>query len=178
MSTVHPRAYGEEAWELNTLRTVTGSPPCVRGRVVKGRNRLAVVRFTPVRTGKRASAKTRRSAASVHPRAYGEEGPSGFVEVSRSRFTPVRTGKRRSACRCVATSTVHPRAYGEEEAAPLIHGNVTGSPPCVRGRVSHRRLLLARLAVHPRAYGEESAVAVGRIALPRFTPVRTGKSPD
>ena len=94
---------------------VSGSPPCVRGRDVPPDQRRVLVRFTPVRTGKRQPLVAGHLSDSVHPRAYGEEaaGVGGLV-----------------------ADKVHPRAYGEELRVIHLLAAHLGSPPCVRGRAT------------------------------------------
>ena len=173
-SLVHPRAYGEERSPLASRSRASGSPPCVRGRGASILDLRALLRFTPVRTGKSFRALSGSWPSTVHPRAYGEEGTDGCDGMrptgsppcvrgrgralghlyGRHRFTPVRTGKRTYAAGPCPRTPVHPRAYGEERGPRLGKFPAHGSPPCVRGR--------ARQSAAP--------------LLPsRFTPVRTGK---
>ena len=153
-----------------------GSPPCVRGRVVSVHSLPLHIRYTPVRTVKRAWVLAVMVLAAVHPRAYGEEqvpdvgdgwrdgSPPcvrGRVEPRgarflRQRFTPVRTGKRPAPGDASLRSPVHPRAYGEE-------GNAGGGgfaderfTPVRTGKSRAMPPLAYRVPVHPRAYGEEA----------------------
>jgi len=52
---VHPRAYGEQGGIPDDHGMIYGSPPCVRGADAMAAKHLGAARFTPVRTGKRAS---------------------------------------------------------------------------------------------------------------------------
>ena len=70
---VHPRAYGEEHNASRRSTSDAGSPPCVRGRVIRVLLQPWLFRFTPVRTGKRQWPATTAGRRAVHPRAYGEE---------------------------------------------------------------------------------------------------------
>ena len=66
LSTVHPRAYGEQV----SLLILS----------------LADLRFTPVRTGSSSGTAIRSQGQAVHPRAYGEQGdlPSQGMTASGS----------------------------------------------------------------------------------------------
>ena len=74
---VHPRAYGEESMFSESFRLRLGSPPCIRGRGTCEAGQCWLFRFTPVHTGKRPSPSPHSHFVAVHPRAYGEETPSG-----------------------------------------------------------------------------------------------------
>ena len=131
-----------------------GSPPHMRGKVVRFGVRAGALGITPAYAGKSCSYNSRTTASGDHPRMCGEKvrnrrreskrlGSSPrmrgkvFPPVSSSvytRITPAYAGKRRQCSPQSGGSWDHPRVCGEKN---IERGNVPcfgGSPPRMRGK--------------------------------------------
>ena len=134
LTTVHPRACGEQVMGSITCPECTGSSPRMRG-TGSGVGGLAVSpRFIPAHAGNSPPRRCGRPAGPVHPRACGEQpgrpsaGPSGDgssprmrgtegarpKEAYASRFIPAHAGNRPTETDPNQQGTVHPRACGEQ----------------------------------------------------------------
>ena len=152
-STVHPRAGGERLRDHHEQIHVAGSSP--RGRGTRGRKAACnpFFRFIPARAGNAPSARRRRIASPVHPRAGGERdlrprlvellagsSPRGrgtldhlLVEGVGLRFIPARAGNACAPALGEPRSTVHPRAGGERLSQSVRSWPPYGSSPRGRG---------------------------------------------
>ena len=75
---------------------------------------VLLVRFTPVRTGRRRPVLPGgRCGHGSPPYARGGDEDRGF-HAGRDRFTPVRTGRRTTTSMRRAWRSVHPRTHGED----------------------------------------------------------------
>ncbi len=161
ISTVHPRACGEQFLCTIYRRDVPGSSPRMRGTGTCNLHCGSQVRFIPAHAGNRPTVPCARHAPSVHPRACGEQ-PSdfsltscpfgssprmrgtvdrAFVQPSIGRFIPAHAGNRISRALFMPVVSVHPRACGEQHACLGSLHSSDGSSPRMRGTV----LLLGRL---------------------------------
>ena len=131
------------------------------------------LRFTPARAGTIPSTRTVPVAATVHPRACGDNVDWGRTNDSTvgspprvrgqlarfrqrwrcPRFTPARAGTITSSWLDPVPDTVHPRACGDNESRSRGCRRCAGSPPRVRGQF---------------------AAMVWRSRTLRFTPARAG----
>ncbi len=149
---VHPRACGEQKPSRMIEGDPRGSSPRLRGTEPTPGFDRAGQRFIPALAGNRARAHVAIIAATVHPRACGEQwmtrrrtqahsgsSPRLRGTVCRSaarrelsRFIPALAGNR-SACRVRWLSVpVHPRA-GEQWASCRLLTAGDGSSPRLRG---------------------------------------------
>ena len=112
----HPRACGEKLDNLYTFLTEIGSPPRVRGKVMRYGFSACKNRITPARAGKSFRKKNNARRGTDHPRACGEKQYNGAttshvtgspprvrgkvssvnVKVCRNRITPARAGKSKA----------------------------------------------------------------------------------
>ncbi len=70
--TVHPRVYGEHAWQIKSSTLNNGSSPCVRGTQSTSYQWQKRRRFIPVCTGNTRVYAIIVYVPPVHPRVYGE----------------------------------------------------------------------------------------------------------
>ena len=150
----HPRLCGEKH-EICVCRCFwAGSPPPMRGKVVRYVHRTPKRRITPAYAGKSFRATQKDRTAGDHPRLCGEKlfhvrflrckrgspppmrGKANFrrrLQMCRG-ITPAYAGKRISRGFCIFCLWDHPRLCGEKlsiHAASLVH---FGSPPPMRGK--------------------------------------------
>ena len=69
----HPRVCGEENDPDARSGSIKGSPPRMRGRVLRHKQHIRLIRITPAYAGKSWSPRARRSTLPDHPRVCGEE---------------------------------------------------------------------------------------------------------
>ena len=173
---VHPRACGDNVCGGGLRGARFGSPPRVRGQCQAARSLCYGERFTPARAGTIRRRQRVRCAASVHPRACGDNGVPGVTEMfvtgspprvrgqyqhsvrgkDDGRFTPARAGTMTSGNVVTVTKAVHPRACGDNHKRRAVERITSGSPPRVRGQL---------------------ALILLGVGLIRFTPARAGTIP-
>ncbi len=150
----HPRVCGEK--QQNNLRCtcVEGSPPRVRGKVIRGLDTRITSGITPACAGKSTDPDRQQDAARDHPRVCGEKG-AAFLAFSSywgspprvrgkaahvrqyrggRRITPACAGKSLSVPGPPGKSWDHPRVCGEKALPELSSRSLRGSPPRVRGK--------------------------------------------
>ena len=131
---VHPRACGEQGARQRLHSATVGSSPRLRGTGENRRYLRLNLRFIPAPAGNSATASQSRRAATVHPRACGEQpsatavvynvtgssprlrgtGPPGRRGARGHRFIPAPAGNSRSRWPRSGPTPVHPRACGEQ----------------------------------------------------------------
>ena len=150
----HPRVCGEELGSYKPQYGVWGSPPRMRGRVVRLLSVLCWIRITPAYAGKRKAKPTMSLSKKDHPRVCGEEPhlhsgcgyPPGSPPRMRGRaplascrcwglrITPAYAGKSQNASNVEKLIGDHPRVCGEEPLNFSVRLGQEGSPPRMRGR--------------------------------------------
>ena len=130
-----------------------GSSPRMRGTVLQIDHMDRVARFIPAHAGNSFNGEEGKFAATVHPRACGEQravarntvrqcGSSprmrGTVAVDlalqgNQRFIPAHAGNSSAGEITVLSTSVHPRACGEQGMAGLGRARAAGSSPRMRG---------------------------------------------
>ena len=150
----HPRACGEKLPAMHQKAGIWGSPPRVRGKVVRSGVRCVGIGITPARAGKRRSTIRAARQSRDHPRACGEKtmrifslsritgspprvrgkAASGGTITIPVRITPARAGKRRNIRSTTPPAWDHPRACGEKQISTSAWLTPRGSPPRVRGK--------------------------------------------
>ena len=151
----HPRACGENAWEMVMLAVDAGSSPRGRGKRQQYSNGLASAGLIPARAGKTFRGALMLCVARAHPRACGENGaasrgsqsrlgssprvrgkPGQLGEVTVARgLIPARAGKTVASLDSSATRWAHPRACGENATSESSNPAIPGSSPRVRGKL-------------------------------------------
>ena len=152
--TDHPRVCGENA--AGTARGIqsSGSPPRVRGKLIRQKAWGATDRITPACAGKTDNSGIFLTRVRDHPRACGENAAHsrtkkrwrgspprmrGKPVISQidSRpppITPAHAGKTLSSRHLCREHRDHPRACGENRRHKPENRSYLGSPPRMRGK--------------------------------------------
>ena len=185
---------GEKIRTARFFATAFGSPPRVRGEVIRpfsGRCRPGI---TPACAGRRVGRKLELLRLWDHPRVCGEkfrtsrrkknvvgspprvrgEGSSLRQTLSRRRITPACAGRRPSRPRLQNIVLDHPRVCGEKNRYLQNIQQLPGSPPRARGEAAPQGGALCR-GSPPRARGEVAGQRV-HLDAPRITPACAGRS--
>ena len=157
---------GENGRLLSQYLYTRGSPPRVRGKLLKGYDAPGETRITPACAGKTQSEGGRITALEDHPRVCGENvtlfrsifqglgSPPrvrgkpctrGGISCSK-RITPACAGKTLSHLLAGRVKEDHPRVCGENISSFMLMPPQAGSPPRVRGK----RVIVAVLLCAPR----------------------------
>ena len=150
----HPRVCGEKKIANSDELAVEGSPPRMRGKVLKNRVKSGQPRITPAYAGKSDHARYVVIIVWDHPRVCGEKAGKfrsnatgtgspprmrGKVDVyyffvPNRRITPAYAGKSNQAeCRH-HNNRDHPRVCGEKCKSTRQNRAKQGSPPRMRGK--------------------------------------------
>ena len=142
---------------------VMGSPPPMRGKVLKKNGCERKIRITPAYAGKSGSGNFSARSGRDHPRLCGEKPASqnwehsaqgspppmrgkahiGLRNAVRYRITPAYAGKSQDAVVSLLHSQDHPRLCGEKSYIRSFVLLYSGSPPPMRGKA-----FLSALAVY------------------------------
>ena len=153
----HPRVCGEQIDQRLANKHIEGSPPRVRGTVIKDTDITAIARITPACAGNRCRCWPGSPPRRDHPRVCGEQKEYGIAAESLSgspprvrgtalcplslaislRITPACAGNRKMEVSRQTVIKDHPRVCGEQPLGGIFAGVVGGSPPRVRGTVYH-----------------------------------------
>ena len=153
--TDHPRRCGENRPDAAAKPFVAGSPPQVRGKLLKRACSAVGNGITPAGAGKTYNPRTRCYRSRDHPRRCGENvnqcmnkriRPGSPPQVrgklctarnaaTETGITPAGAGKTKRNPSVCGGHRDHPRRCGEND---YVHSNVlhhVGSPPQVRGKL-------------------------------------------
>ena len=153
----HPRACGEQAFVLLRSKNQLGSPPRMRGTVLRPGNVCVTCRITPAHAGNSAATGSWCRYLRDHPRACGEQYPLfDFTVVlvgspprmrgtalifdgikGKLRITPAHAGNSGKAWHHLHGRRDHPRACGEQGRRRCRATGWLGSPPRMRGTVKN-----------------------------------------
>ena len=172
----HPRACGANHGGQSVYTADTGSSPRVRGKLLRGDGRLAVLRIIPARAGQTILYHYSSSLVPDHPRACGANfcgvtagwpyfGSSPRVRGKQScttilplwfRIIPARAGQTSPLPHMPINRSDHPRACGANHDVDGFRVGKLGSSPRVRGKPEqecgsqrHRRIIPARAGQTP-----------------------------
>ena len=109
----HPRMCGEKARRNTQNRRHGGSPPHVRGKVIKSIPNFDKGRITPACAGKSTFLSKKHAKGRITPACAGKSSKSAVLRVS---------------------ATDHPRMCGEKRDWVGFRKRMQGSPPHVRGK--------------------------------------------
>ncbi len=150
----HPRVCGENSLSASPASICDGSPPRVRGKLVKQIGYTVTVRITPACAGKTKVYTRYKYQQMDHPRVCGENNCSlskckwrggspprvrgkpscSSFSDNAIRITPACAGKTQFRVWRLSPGSDHPRVCGEN-STPLTHSSTScGSPPRVRGK--------------------------------------------
>ena len=172
--TDHPRRCGENCRIIFTFNLITGSPPQVRGKLLKALSWVAIQRITPAGAGKTLRVRAPPPSRTDHPRRCGENvitcisgaGISGSPPQVRGkqrrrcgmsiakRITPAGAGKTCAQNRRLRAVKDHPRRCGENEPAYQFLHYQSGSPPQVRGKLNKSCINFWRQRITPAGAGK------------------------
>ena len=186
----HPRAGGENpgAWWLPVV--AGGSSPRGRGKLANAVPGASGKRLIPARAGKTLWPPSASSPSRAHPRAGGENKPSGALANiaygssprgrgkrdhgrtahRRAGLIPARAGKTMCCTRYAEDRGAHPRAGGESSLRPITILSPAGSSPLGRGKPSETPLTPRSVRLIPARAGKtgrEYRRSPGRRAHPR-----------
>ena len=150
---------GEKINSIPPFKEPSGSPPHVRGKVVRRSTERRVDGITPACAGKRGLRKFSSAQAQDHPRVCGEKHctstPIALVSGSPPRMrgkavemklagtvhgiTPACAGKSRRKTTDRFCSRDHPRMCGEKSQEVHVVTSFRGSPPRMRGKAVHHK---------------------------------------
>ena len=151
----HPRVCGEKVCVHPVPVCALGSPPRMRGKVIRSWIMRIWTRITPAYAGKRGDVNTYEKIQRDHPRVCGEKCCVGFAHGHRlgspprmrgkvlppskiaffPGITPAYAGKSLSHIHLLTICQDHPRVCGEKRLIVFVFRAVTGSPPRMRGKV-------------------------------------------
>ena len=150
----HPRRCGENGIYRQQRKTLTGSPPQVRGKPQFNKLFRCNTRITPAGAGKTSTDTLRNLRTRDHPRRCGENSRA-LACRSRARgsppqvrgkqmptmpaallrgITPAGAGKTPPKCDITSCAWDHPRRCGENLQVKVLSLLTLGSPPQVRGK--------------------------------------------
>ena len=171
----HPRLCGEKCAEPSIVVTIQGSPPPMRGKVVRAIPDILRKRITPAYAGKSANVTLAGSSGWDHPRLCGEKYEPGIekslnlgspppmrgkdeenaVIGSCNGITPAYAGKSQESESLISRTRDHPRLCGEKKEDTKMTVTKIGSPPPMRGKGSVVRVLSLTVRITP-AYAGKS----------------------
>ncbi len=174
---VHPRVCGADMQTEFCGKSLSGSPPRVRGRLFLPARSFTTGRFTPACAGQTQLQSCITGDNPVHPRVCGADvqlfHPSPMlsgspprvrgrrksgISISRGvRFTPACAGQtiRHSPARM--PNSVHPRVCGADSHVSGFRSRHFGSPPRVRGRLQSVREKQDRFRFTPACAGQTNS---------------------
>ena len=170
----HPRMCGEKLDAQRSTRKTIGSPPHVRGKVLRagtGRRRDGI---TPACAGKRALCLAGRTAPRDHPRMCGEKRGTSMNAATKTGspphvrgkvlatavvcvlrgITPACAGKSNAITALTGAQKDHPRMCGEKSGTVGEGEEIPGSPPHVRGKVFSGLFVLVVVGITPACAGK------------------------
>ena len=116
----HPRVCGEKPPSCPEMSTNEGSPPRMRGKVLKLQNALKKFRITPAYAGKRPRTLLAGSSSRDHPRVCGEKCISGICKKCRSGSPPRVRGKGSKNVPKKRSMGITPACAGKRTFVPLV----------------------------------------------------------
>ena len=171
----HPRLCGEKKYKETKEQWQAGSPPPMRGKVVRGTLQRQNDGITPAYAGKSISPSLSFTSLGDHPRLCGEKRvhpPEDFRQMGSpppmrgkatpekytdqcARITPAYAGKRSGMLRRLISCKDHPRLCGEKKNLGEKLKPCPGSPPPMRGKAACVATLLICKRITP-AYAGKS----------------------
>ena len=174
----HPRACGEKCSHGAHIRSTSGSPPRMRGKVKMRMIQPGFTRITPAHAGKRSKPMFSKLRTRDHPRACGEKrlklvalssrlgspprmrGKDTQSKQGQGRvwITPAHAGKRRFPAACPHSNGDHPRACGEKGTGNRGATWLQGSPPRMRGKELEKGVDSGDVGITPAHAGKRPVI--------------------
>ena len=191
----HPRACGENDTTILWTVKEIGSPPRMRGKLIKSVCAICRLRITPAHAGKTARSVLTADRQQDHPRACGEnrkQPPRNFSQRGsppRMRgkqkasaldympvgITPAHAGKTSRAAARQRFAEDHPRACGENRGEEKLCKLGTGSPPRMRGKLQSKSKGRMTHGITP-AHAGKTCICVSARFRPRDHPRACGEN--
>ena len=172
----HPRVCGEKWGGVLKEAARKGSPPRMRGKVVRVFHLSYVQGITPAYAGKSLWPYRYGRLRQDHPRVCGEKwypvepyyfwggspprmrgkGAVRLVLSREVRITPAYAGKRHERSLCRTNRRDHPRVCGEKPDFSGLPPFLQGSPPRMRGKAFRPAVIARWYGITP-AYAGKSA---------------------
>ena len=130
----HPRLCGEKVPVVDQLREVRGSPPPMRGKVLRFGGCCLQRGITPAYAGKSFHNACQIIFSQDHPRLCGEKWTEIITAGIAARITPAYAGKSCHSSPDTAWQRDHPRLCGEKIVPNVEAITSAGSPPPMRGK--------------------------------------------
>ena len=173
----HPRVCGEKIVLVIVFCSLMGSPPRMRGKVMRKEILRIIHGITPAYAGKREGPKNAQSKVGDHPRVCGEKcipltrghGRQGSPPRMRGKvqlgeidlqdiwITPAYAGKSGPCPDRVPPAGDHPRVCGEKSQSTSASPRALGSPPRMRGKGVKQSNSRIRMGITP-AYAGKSCI--------------------
>ena len=154
--------------------SLMGSPPRMRGKVMRKEILRIIHGITPAYAGKREGPKNAQSKVGDHPRVCGEKsfktstscwskgspprmrgkGCACAQCASGGGITPAYAGKSPSQPYRLPDSQDHPRVCGEKTSSFISGAPIWGSPPRMRGKVGYPPKISCRSRITPAYAGK------------------------
>ena len=134
----HPRLCGEKTTALRESRSLWGSPPPMRGKVIFRSGRRSKVRITPAYAGKSCGMIAKQPPLEDHPRLCGEKCPVCQWRRAQKGSPPPMRGKDTYSLLEAAIIRITPAYAGKSDSGALMLETSTGSPPPMRGKVDNK----------------------------------------
>ena len=174
----HPRVCGEKGLDGSSVKTISGSPPRMRGKASPRAALPAASGITPAYAGKSSPSSGSAGRRGDHPRVCGEKqyepraqqghlgspprmrGKAGLLRRSlfAPRITPAHAGKRGRRDRSSRPGRDHPRACGEKNSNHNKRTFFNGSPPRMRGKVTRPPGFPGGLGITPAHAGKSRSL--------------------
>ena len=153
----HPRAGGENDNFISVAQSMGGSSPRGRGKPSRYLVLRDPGRLIPARAGKTPGWELSTLGAAAHPRAGGENAPTGATAARLRWLIPARAGKTHAAAKDPAKVRAHPRAGGENTVYAWYVFVDRGSSPRGRGKRRKNRAELSNGGLIPARAGKTKA---------------------
>ena len=170
----HPRVCGEKFTCGTVCSYWSGSPPRMRGKVMRKEILRIIHGITPAYAGKREGPKNAQSKVGDHPRVCGEKcipltrghGRQGSPPRMRGKvqlgeidlqdiwITPAYAGKSGPCPDRVPPAGDHPRVCGEKSQSTSASPRALGSPPRMRGKGVKQSNSRIRMGITPAYAGK------------------------
>ena len=170
----HPRVCGEKIVLVIVFCSLMGSPPRMRGKVMRKEILRIIHGITPAYAGKREGPKNAQSKVGDHPRVCGEKcipltrghGRQGSPPRMRGKvqlgeidlqdiwITPAYAGKSGPCPDRVPPAGDHPRVCGEKSQSTSASPRALGSPPRMRGKGVKQSNSRIRMGITPAYAGK------------------------
>ena len=170
----HPRVCGEKFDNPKIVYSEKGSPPRMRGKVIRGLATRITSGITPAYAGKSGRGVLLLSTFWDHPRVCGEKfcyvpslynllgspprmrgkGHMVFQFFPAHGITPAYAGKSSHSGKRWCFLWDHPRVCGEKQRKWMLRTFIRGSPPRMRGKVLPRAVLGPASGITPAYAGK------------------------